>query len=155
MSATADHVTTVEIDAPADAVHRALTTVEGLRAWWTTAVAAEPDGHLRLRWSNSDFLLIRVDRDVAPRELDWSFVAQRDGNLPQPDEWVGTRAAFRLSEAPRGTRLELTHHGLAPLDCATVCVGGWDRFLRQSLKPLVETGRGAPWQAAPPVDRQP
>jgi uncharacterized protein YndB with AHSA1/START domain len=147
MSAVEDHVSVVELTAPVDAVHDALATAKGLRGWWSTDVAREPDGHLRLRWSASDFLLIRVDRAEPPYELDWSFVDQRDGNLPQADEWVGTRASFRLEETPHGTRLTLTHCGLTPLDCASICTGGWDRFLGSSLKRLVETGRGLPWSA--------
>ena len=145
-AASEDRVCMVDLEAPPAAVHRALATAEGLQAWWSTAVSERPAGHLRLDWSDSDYLLIRVDRSAPPHELDWSFVAQRDRNLPQPDEWVGTRAGFRLSATPRGTRLVLTHHGLAPLECATICASGWEGFLRHSLKPLVETGSGKPWE---------
>lgn len=59
---------------------------------------------------------------------------------------VGTRISFELTEQGPATRLMFVHHGLTDaLDCHEICAGGWDFFLRVSLRRLLETGRGAPY----------
>lgn len=146
-----DHHSEVLIEAPAATVCAALATAEGIRGWWSTDVAAQPGGRIRLNWSAADHLVLRVDRVEAPHAVDWSVVEQHDRNLPRPDEWVGTRMSFRLSEDDGATRLSLTHHGLAPLDCGEICAAGWESFLRHSLKPFAETGRGRPRRPDPAV----
>ena len=138
------------IGAEPAAVFDALLEPAGPHGWWTTdgSVVREPGGTIRLNWSPATFVEFRIDRLEAPGATDWTCVAQFDDNLPQPDEWIGTALAFRLRPEGGGTRLSLVHRGLEPaLDCYDVCARGWDAFLHTSLKPLVESGEGAPWVA--------
>lgn len=145
-----DFRSALTVEAPPAAVFDALLLPAGPRGWWTTdgSVVPETGGTIRLNWSPSTFIEFRVDRLERPAATDWTCVAQFDDNLPQPDEWVGTTLAFRLRAEKGRTRLSLVHRGLEPaLDCYDVCARGWDAFLHTSLKPMVETGAGAPWVA--------
>jgi uncharacterized protein YndB with AHSA1/START domain len=144
-----DYSCQLHLEAPIGAVHDAIATSAGLRGWWTAdAVAAtEAGGTTRLGFGSA-YVVFRVDRLLRPTELDWTCVDQDDHGLPEPDEWVGTRPSFRLSEESGGTSLAFVHRGLGPqLACFGACERGWDRFLRGSLKPLVERGQGLPWTA--------
>jgi uncharacterized protein YndB with AHSA1/START domain len=136
------------IAAPPAAVYAALVQPEGLRGWWSThaEVATEAGGLTRFVWSDTDYTTFRVDRLIEPARIDWTCVGQHDSNLPKPDEWVGTTVSFCLTDEEGNTRLDFVHRGLAPLECGDVCSGGWDFFLHRSLKSLVETGHGLPWQ---------
>lgn len=139
---------TLTIDAPPQRVYDALVRPEGLRGWWSARadVSTAVGGTTRLAWSETDHTTFRIDRLVAPSQVEWTCVAQHDANLPEPDEWLGTSVSFRLSGDGEATRLDFVHRGLADLECGDVCSGGWDFFLRRSLKPLVETGHGMPWR---------
>ena len=146
---------TLTIDAPRAAVYRALVEPEGLRGWWSTRaeVATAEGGQTRFVWSATDYTTFRVDRLDHLAAIDWTCVDQRDSNLPEPDEWVGTTIAFRLEEDEGRTRLVFVHRGLAELECGDMCSGGWDFFLRRSLKPLPVRSTGSLHR--PQAHRQP
>lgn len=141
---SSDYRCDLSLDAPAQAVYDAVTSPG--RWWWTDVEpGAEVGAVMRFNWAPAHYLDVRIDKLVPHAEVEWTCVAQHDENLPEPDEWVGTRLSFRLREAAGRTHLAFVHHGLQPrLDCYGVCERGWDHFLRGSLKPLAETGRGLP-----------
>ncbi len=105
---------------------------------------------MRLNWSSDDYVVFRLDKLEPPREMRWACVEQHDGNLAEPDEWLGTTLSFRFCDEGDETRLDFVHHGIVPeLDCFEACEGGWNFFLRRSLRQLVELGR-LPYQADVP-----
>ena len=61
-------------------------------------------------------------------------------------EWLGTSVVWSLEEiAPTETLLHFTHDGLVPeLNCYEICFPEWERFVTQSLKSFVESGKGMP-----------
>ena len=141
----------VRYDASPARTYEALASPGGDNGWWTTDgdVVSGPGRLLRLNWSPSDYVVFRVDVADAPRELRWTCVAQHDASLPRPDEWLDTTLVFVLAPDGAGTLARFEHIGLAPaLDCYDACAGGWDFFLRRSVRQLVELGRGIPFQAA-------
>jgi uncharacterized protein YndB with AHSA1/START domain len=148
-----DYRCAITLDAPIASVYDALSTPAGLRGWWGTdaQVATEVGGHTRFNWSPTSFIVFRVEQLVRPTTIEWSCVEQQDENLPHPDEWVGTTLSFDLTDDAGATRLAFVHRGLIrDLDCFETCESGWDHFLRHSLRRLVETGRGIPYEPATP-----
>src|SRR5271156_3855118 len=73
-------------------VFKALTTVEGLSAWWTTTTEGESNvgGVLRFRFGAGGFDMRVLELDPARRVL-WQVV---DG----PEEWLGTKIGFDLEQ---------------------------------------------------------
>ena len=61
-------------------------------------------------------------------------------------EWIGTNVEWNLEEKSHNeTILNFTHNGLVPeLNCYEICYPAWERFVTQSLKSFVETGKGMP-----------
>jgi len=61
-------------------------------------------------------------------------------------EWEGTFVEWVLEEkAQNETILYFAHNGLVPeLNCYEICFPAWERFVTQSLKSFVETGKGMP-----------
>ena len=131
-----------ELAAPIDAVYEAIATGDGVRGWWTTDadIATEVGGVSQVRFGGAGWTDLRVDRLEHPHRIEWACVAQDNPNFSPNDEWVGTTISFELSEIEGSTGLELTHHGLASLDCIDVCEVGWRHHVGQSLRKLVERG---------------
>jgi uncharacterized protein YndB with AHSA1/START domain len=131
-----------EFAAPIDAVYGAIATPEGVRGWWTpnADVATEVGEIGRLHFGKSGWTDLRIERLEAPHRVEWACVAQSIANFQPDDEWVGTTISFELGETDGGTRLDFTHHGLAPLGCIELCETGWQLHIGQSLKALVEKG---------------
>jgi len=127
----------VEKASPAE-VYEALTTVDGLAAWWTDQTTGDPEvgGTLEFRFIPGGFDMEVVELEPATR-VRWQVA---DG----PPEWVGTHVTFDLSEVDGYTIVLFKHEGWAePVEFMHHCSTKWASYLL-SLKQLVETGTGAP-----------
>src|ERR1700755_2310781 len=149
------------VGAPVEKVYNALTTQEGLAAWWTpTATARAEVGSIsRFPFGPSYFKEMRINRLKPYEWVGWECI-QGDA------EWVGTTLSFRLISGDKeellrshpairgqieqlsggsGTLVVFHHndwreHTLMFAECSYT----WGRFLR-SLKLYCETGKGTPW----------
>lgn len=127
----------VGMTATPETVYEALTTVEGLAAWWTTDTSGDGDGVLKFRFGDvGGFDMKVLDLQPNARVL-WEVV---EG----PAEWVGTTVSFDLAQDGEWTIVLFAHAGWhEPVEFMNHCSTKWAIFL-MSLKSLVETGSGAP-----------
>jgi uncharacterized protein YndB with AHSA1/START domain len=129
----------VGVVAPLDEVYRAVTTLEGLKGWWTTDTVGngEVGGKLEFRFGELggfDMEVLELDPAGLVR---WRVV---DG----PEEWVGTEIVWRLDQRDDYTIVLFEHDGWRePVEFMYHCSTKWATFLL-SLKELVETGSGRP-----------
>ena len=146
MTATAPHDTTtvairhlvgVESVSP-DPTYLALTTLEGLRGWWTRDTTGDPGpgGTIAFRFDAGGFDMDVIE--VVPHErVVWTVV---DG----PEEWVGTTIHWTLAQRNGHTDVTFVHAGWRePVSFMHHCSTKWATYL-VSLKHFVETGTGAP-----------
>ena len=118
-------------------VYAALTTIDGLSKWWTTAARGDgaAGGTLNFRFGERGFFDIEVIETDADRRVTWQVV---DG----PAEWIGTRIRFDLRQEDAFTILLFRHEGWPDAaEFMSHCSTKWAVFLL-SLKELVETGKG-------------
>ena len=133
----------VGIKSSLDDVYKALTTHDGLAAWWTNNTQGESKvgGVLPFRFSAGGveiggFDMKVLELDPAKRVL-WQVV---DG----PAEWIGTKISFDLKQAGDYAIVLFRHQDWKkPVEFMHHCSTKWATYL-MSLKSLVETGRGAP-----------
>jgi uncharacterized protein YndB with AHSA1/START domain len=123
-----------------DDVYKALTTREGLSAWWTNNTQGETKvgGVLQFRFGAAGGFDMKVlELHPAERVL-WQVV---DG----PKEWIGTKVSWELKEDGDYTIVLFKHQGWKePVEFMHHCSTKWGVFL-MSLKSLLETGKSAPW----------
>jgi len=133
----------VGIKSSADQVYKALTTREGLAAWWTSNTQGESKvgGVLLFRFSAGGaeiggFDMKVLELDPARRVL-WQVV---DG----PAEWIGTQVIFDIKKAGDYAIVLFKHQGWKePVEFMHHCSTKWATYL-MSLKSLMENGKGAP-----------
>jgi len=120
-------------------VYDALTTVEGLAAWWTDDTTGRGDavgGTLAFRFPAGGFDMEVVELRP-PERVAWRVV---DG----PPEWVGTTIDWDLRQDGEYTIVLFKHQGWRePVEFMHHCSTKWASYLL-SLKSLGETGVGAP-----------
>lgn len=123
----------------ADDLFDAISTLEGLRNWWTTDVEGSPEvgGTLAFRFGGGGpDMEIEV---MEPNRVVWRCTVG-------PDEWIGTHIEFSLKAEEEGkTALYFTHRGWekeTPFHYH--CSMKWASFLL-SLKSYVEFGLGTPF----------
>jgi uncharacterized protein YndB with AHSA1/START domain len=139
----ADILHRVGIKSSLDEVYKALTTREGLAAWWTNNTQGESKvgGALKFRFSSGGSEIGGFDMKVlelqpAKRVL-WQVV---EG----PPEWIGTRISFDLKQAGHHAIVLFKHQGWKePVEFMHHCSTKWATYL-VSLKALVETRKGSP-----------
>lgn len=143
MVTSTDYRTTVRVKAPAEVVFDAVTTVEGLSAWWSPVTgSALTGGELRFPMvADQPPLLVRVDRTTRPTTVRWTVT-----ECTFMEDWVGTRPTFTITPLDDCTcELTFEHRGLNDeLECKDMCSRSWDHFVRTSLLELAEGGPGAP-----------
>ncbi|MFI9828029.1 SRPBCC domain-containing protein [Streptomyces sp. NPDC051913] len=128
----------IGITSSPDAVHTALTTIEGLAGWWTQDTEGDPGvgGVIRFRFVPGGFDMKVLETQPAER-LVWEVV---DG----PEEWIGTRVRFDLKQEDDFTIVLFRHEGWKePVEFMYHCSTKWATYL-MSLKKLIETGKGEP-----------
>jgi hypothetical protein len=119
--------------------YRALTTVDGLAAWWTTDTQGESHvGEvIRFRFGSGGFDMKVLELEPS-RHVLWQVV---DG----PEEWLGTKISFDLEQRGDWTIVLFKHEGWkAPVEFMNHCSTKRGVFLL-SLKALLETGKGGPY----------
>lgn len=123
-----------------DATYQALTTVEGLAAWWTITTQGDSGrvgGVIQFRFGTLGGFDLKVLELDPNRRVVWQVV---EG----PEEWVGTQMTFDLRQEGGFTILLVKHQGWKePVEFMHHCSTKWAVYLL-SLKSLVETGQGAP-----------
>jgi uncharacterized protein YndB with AHSA1/START domain len=145
-----DYQSRLMLAASADAVFDALTTVEGLAAWWTPVTGdGLAGGLLTFSFGPASQAVMRVDAAERGAGVRWTNLAC------QVEDWVGTTLHFDIEATPEGgTELRFRHAGLTPrLECFSDCESGWDHFI-PSLRAYVETGAGNPNQSAADLARR-
>lgn len=132
-------------NAPVDVVWKAITDESQMRQWFfepmtqfKTEVGFETQ--FNVRCEDRDFLHLWKVTDVHPGRrisYDWRY-----GGYPGE-----STVTWEVSETPGGTRLRLTHRGNEtfpqedPLLNRESCQGGWEYFLRESLKNFLDRRR--------------
>lgn len=134
-----DYEASVRVTSSMDEVFDALTTLEGLSAWWTPASGDPTAGGMLTFHFGTATAVMRVEaaeRGVGVRWLTTECMVE---------DWVGTSQHFDLEALPDGgTEIRFRHVGLTPrLPCYGDCKSGWDHFV-PSLAAYLETGTGNP-----------
>jgi uncharacterized protein YndB with AHSA1/START domain len=143
------YTTVLLVDASPEAAYAAINDV---RAWWTEdlegstdTVGAAYDFRGNHEGVNVHRARIRVT-DLVPGELvAWHVESNEFTFTDDQDEWVDTRIVFELTPTGDGTSIRLRHEGLVPVhECYDVCSNAWSHFIHDSLRGLIEDGRGEP-----------
>jgi uncharacterized protein YndB with AHSA1/START domain len=104
---------TMTLDRPPSAVWRALTTAEGLSAWFgnQAAIDLRPGGTASMTFATGMSVEMRVERVEEPTVFAYTW---RLPNLPENDP-RRTYVEFTLEPAGEGTLLRVTETGFAQL----------------------------------------
>ncbi|MEO6610291.1 MAG: SRPBCC domain-containing protein, partial [Aestuariivirga sp.] len=82
---------------------------------------------------------------VPDKKVVWKISKSHLNFVEKGDEWDGTEVIFEIAKKGSKTELLVTHSGLVPdFQCFKDCSAGWNYYLRESLKPFIETGEGQP-----------
>lgn len=138
----ADILHLIKINAPRDKAYQAISTVDGIRHWWTrdTDLDAKVGGSGEFRFAGGKRITkVRIEELQAPSRVVWKALS-----APIPS-WTDTSIVFELrAEDDGGTLLHFAHRGFRDADdLFAFSVTAWGSFMI-SLKQYLETGKGTP-----------
>ena len=129
------------IKAPVAKVYEAISTIQGLKSWWTSDVSGEDKqgGVLRFGFGTEFQNKMKIISQKKNLRLAWQCT---DG----PPDWIGTRLSFDLVEdKDKNTVVKFAHDGWKEAsEFYANCNYHWGLYMR-SLKALCETGTGSPF----------
>jgi uncharacterized protein YndB with AHSA1/START domain len=125
------------IQASKQEIFEAISTIEGLKNWWTADVTgdSQPGGIMAFRFNGGgvDFKVTELKENEL---VAWECVA---GHA----DWIGTSITFYLDQNEGKTRIRFNHENWQETgDSYAACNFSWSRYL-QSLRQLCQTGVGA------------
>jgi uncharacterized protein YndB with AHSA1/START domain len=128
---------TVELAHPPAKVWAALTTAEGLSAWFgqQASIDLSPGGQASMKWDSGDTADMRVERVEEPTAFGFTWHIY---GLPEDDP-RRTYVEFTLESAGPGTRLTVVESGFAqlPPDAYLKAYGGNSQGWASELAELV------------------
>ncbi len=95
------------------------------------------------------FVKFKINEAIPDKKIVWHVTECHDWT-PDNDEWIGTDIVFEVSEKAGIKTLNFTHIGLVPdVECYDDCEAGWTNYITKSLRMLLETGKGLPYEGHP------
>ncbi len=139
-----DIIHKIGIKAPLSNVYAAVSSVEGIAAWWTreTSGDAKLGGTVDVTFRSSageekGRMGFELRKLVPNEQVVWRFTSG-------PEEWLGTDVTFELEQRGDYTIVLFGHRNWREAKEFTAhCSMKWATFLL-SLRQLTETGTGAP-----------
>jgi uncharacterized protein YndB with AHSA1/START domain len=123
----------VGIAAETARVFEALTTVEGIKDWWSSETHGDASEGGAFRFRENRLEVVHAD----PSLVVWHYSGPAE-------DWVGTEISFRVEWRDDQTFVLFSHEGWREQnDFMHHCSTKWATFLL-SLKDLVENGKGRP-----------
>jgi uncharacterized protein YndB with AHSA1/START domain len=135
--ATIEHL--FHISAPRHQVYEAISSIEGLKGWWTMNTSGDSSlgGIIAFRFTNGYGVDLKVTNLKTDEDIQWAYVSGFN-------DWTGTTISFHLDDHDGKTRVRFKHDGWnAGVDCAGYNFT-WGRFM-ESLRQLCQTGAGVPY----------
>jgi uncharacterized protein YndB with AHSA1/START domain len=145
------YTTTLSVGATPD---EAFAAINDVRGWWSQDVDGSTDtaGAAFAYAGNRDGAnvhraQIRVTELVPGERVVWQVLDNWMSFIDDQAEWKDTRIVFEISPTADGSQIRFTHVGLVPAyECYDVCFDAWTFFLQDSLRSLIDTGRGTPME---------
>lgn len=135
------------IQATQESVFEALSTLEGIRKWWTLETEGDPklEGILNFKFGGKYENRMLVTANKRDSLIEWLVVE----SVP---EWLGTKIRFELDTKEGRTRIRFSHTGYKSQDdFFAQCSFSWVKYLI-SIRNLVEHGKGNPYDINKPFD---
>jgi len=123
----------VGVAAEPERIYEALTTVEGVRNWWSEDTQGDASQGAAFQFRGNRFDVTHAD----PSLVTWRYTGPAE-------DWVGTEISFRLEWRDTQTIVLFKHSDWRePVEFMHHCSTKWATFLL-SLKDYVEQGQGRP-----------
>ena len=126
--------------------------VNNVRGWWSEKLEGSSenlDDEFVYRHGDLHYSKHKLTEVIPYEKVVWLTIGSKLTFVEKQDEWNATQMRFDISKQDNKTKLDITHVGLVPdFQCYDGCSKGWTHYLKNSLLPLITTGKGNPDKTA-------
>jgi len=137
--------TTIIVDQSPSVVFNA---INNPRSWWTEDIEGDSEKLNDIfihRYKDIHITKLKVVELTPDEKVVWLVLENYFSFTKDKSEWINTNVIFEISKKDEKTQLKFTHEGLVPAyECYDKCENAWTNFVQNSLKALIETGKGKP-----------
>lgn len=124
--------------------------VNDVRGWWSGEIDGRTDqlgAEFTYRYEDLHRTTQKITELVPNKKVVWHIGDSKISFVKDENEWTGTNVVFEIAVNGDQTELRFTHVGLVPaIECYGKCAGAWGYYINESLRRLIETGKGDPNQ---------
>lgn len=140
-----DFTTLITADTTA---HEAFKSINNISGWWTENVEGRSQklhDEFTVRFDDIHMSTQKLVEVIPDKKVVWLVTESKLNFVKNKQEWTGTKIRFDISEKEGKTRIRFTHEGLSPqIECFDACSNAWSDYLENSLKNLINSGKGKP-----------
>ena len=140
-----DFTTTILVDQTPQEVFNAIMNP---RAWWSEEIEGSTDklnDVFSYHYEDVHSCTVKLNEVVLDKKIVWKILDNHFNFTKDKTEWIDTKVSFEVSKQGGKTQLVFTHIGLVPdYECYDACHQGWTHYIQNSLKSLIQTGKGLP-----------
>lgn len=140
-----DFTTTIQVNQTPKEVFNAINNVRG---WWSENIEGstdQPDAEFLYHYKDMHISKMKFVEFIPGKKIVWHVLHNHFSFTEDKSELTDTNIIFEISEKDGKTQVRFTHEGLTPQhECYDICQDAWTSYIQESLKNLIETGKGEP-----------
>ena len=140
-----DYTFTFTVDASA---HEVFEKINSVTKWWTEELEGNSkklNDEFTVRFGDVHVSTQKLVEVIPGKKVVWLVTDSQLNFIKDKQEWTGTKISFEIVEKDNKTIIRFIHHGLVPgIECFGACSSAWGDYINNSLRNLVNTGKGQP-----------
>jgi hypothetical protein len=130
---------------------KAFKSINSVTKWWTENLEGSSEklgDEFIVRFGDVHVSTQKLVEIIPDKKVVWLVTDSQLNFIKDKREWTGTKISFEIIEKNNKTTICFTHHGLVlEIECYDACSNAWGDYINNSLRNLVNTGKGQPTQS--------
>jgi hypothetical protein len=140
-----DFTTAILVNQTPEEAYKAINNVRG---WWSEEIEGATNklnAEFNYHYEDVHRCKMNIIEMIPNQKVIWLVKENYFKFTEDTTEWTGTKIIFEISAIDGKTQVRMIHQGLNDeYECFNICRDSWTNYIQNSLRSLIETGKGKP-----------